>query len=239
MNNNFAFLALSETITGIITLPHKAKKDPFIIVNTDHNRGLYIKKLEQKIAEYGLISKTGDSKFHDIETSNLIIFGDSTNFDYRVEMNYLALTRFADDVRSYDLVDDYASVIKKLALYCKHNDVRKYSKDSSYCCPDLGDILHVRIQEEPKRKSVCPLFARPPKEKKKEDWQVFNEKYLVNIYDKPNYTVEDITVHSTWVKIGWDQYDIFVDLFGNEFIILDGDKVSVKSDRFGRRYLAV
>ena len=235
MKNQFAFLQLTNTITGIISLPMEAKlkKNPFVIVNTDNNRGLYVKKLEQEIAKYkNLSSENGETKFHDIQTSNLIVFGDSPKFDYRTEMNYITLNSLVGkDVKVFDLVDDYSSIVRRLATYCKNNGVKRLVKYR-----DDEDSLTIRInirEEEPKKKVICPcVFGRCAAPKA--------EKTLVNVYSKPDVKVEKITVHSNWVKVGYNQYDIYVDLFGSEFIVLeDGDKLFVKEDRFGRRYLAV
>lgn len=232
MKKNFAFLQLSEVITGVITLPVEAKekKNPFIIVNTDNDRGLYIKKLEQEIAKYkNLVSADRDPKFLSIETKDLIVFGDSINFDYRIkDMNYITLNSLiGKDVKVYDLVGDYSKIVRRLATYCKNNGIRR---KAAYRDEDL--TVRVNLVVDQPRKTVCPLlrgqYVSP---------QV--ERTLVNVYSKPDVSVEKITVHTNWVKIGYNQYDIFVDLFGGEFIVLeDGQKMFVKTDRFGRRYLA-
>ena len=92
MRNNFNFLSLTETIKGIITLPteSKEKKYPFIIVNTDNDRGLYIRKLELELAKYKGLQQAGRSSsgFHGIKTNDLIVFGDSLKYDYRIESSF-------------------------------------------------------------------------------------------------------------------------------------------------------
>ena len=232
MKNNFAFLQLSEVITGVITLPVEAKekKNPFIIVNTDNDRGLYIRKLEQEIAKYkNLVSADNDPKFTSIETKDLIVFGDSKNFDYRIkDMNYITLnTLMGRDVKVYDLVGDYPKIVRRLATYCKNNGIKR---KAAYRDEELN--LRVNLVVEEPRRTGCPLFRGQYVSPKV-------ERTLVNIYSKPDVSVEKVTVHSNWVKIGYNQYDIFVDLFGGEFIVLeDGQKMFVKTDRFGRRYLA-
>lgn len=231
MKNNFAFLKISEVITGIITLPSEAKekKNPFIIVNTDNDRGLYVKKLEQEIAKYkGLTSADNDPKFTSIETKDLIIFGDSTNFDYRIEdMKYITLNSFmGKDVKVYDLVGDYPKIVKRLVTYCKNNGIKR---KAAYRDEDVDIKINITVDEP--RKTVCPLLCGKYVSPKV-------ERTLVNVYSKPDVSVEKITVHTNWVKIGYNQYDIVVDLFGTEFIVLeDGQKMFVKTDRFGRRYL--
>lgn len=232
MRNNFAFLQVTNSITAILPLPVEAKlkKNPFIIVNTDNDRGLYIKKLEQEIAKYkNLRSSDGETKFHDIESSNLIVFGDNLKFDYRIEMNYVTLNSLMGrDVKVYDIVEDYSKIVRRLATYCKNNGVKRLCK---YRDEDFNIRLNL-VVEEPKKKVICPLAygccVAPA-----------TQKTLVNVYSKPDVKVEKITVHANWVKIGYNQYDIYVDLFGREFITLeDGDKLFVNTDRFGRRFLA-
>jgi hypothetical protein len=227
MRNNFSFIQLSEVITGVISLPAtaKEKKNPFIIVNSDDDRGLYIVKLEKEIAKYKNVkSETGETKFHEIQTNDLIVFGDSINFDYRTEMNYVTLISLAKakDVKVYDLITDFNKITRRLATYCKNNGLKRKNAYRD----DVEVRFNINVVEEPKRfvcPQVCPLAKRT----------------LVNVYQQtPDVKVEQITVHHNWVKIGWNQYDIMVDLCGNELIVLeDGTKMFVKTDRFGRRYL--
>jgi hypothetical protein len=138
-------------------------------------------------------------------------------------MNYVTLNALMGrDVKVYDLVEDYDRIIRRLVTYCKNNGIKRK-------CLYRDDDINIRVKlvtDEPKKKCFCPCKKA--------------EKVLVNVYRKPDLKVEKITVHANWVKIGYNQYDIFVDLLGNEFIELeDGDKLFVKEDRFGRRYLAV
>lgn len=233
MKNNFAFVAFSKTISGIISLPTtaKEKKNPFIIVNTDNDHGLYVKKLEKELDKYNSLKLSNNSDdLCNIETHNLIVFGDNPKYDYRIEMNEITLTTLTGkDVRVYDIVNDFDRIVRRLSTYCKNNGIKR---KNAY----RDDYINLRVnvvRDEPK--VICPLAARK--------YRVYEEpkvtKTLVNVYSKPNVTTEKITVHSNWVKIGYNQYDILVDMFGNELIKLeDGDTLYVKTDRFGRRYLA-
>ena len=229
MKNNFAFLSLSNTITGVVMLSAevKEKRNPFIIVNTDNNRGLYVRKLEQEIAKYKNLKSQTRDKLRDIETTNLIVFGDSPNFDYRIDMNYFTIASLSGkkDLKVYDLVDDFDRIVRRLSTYCSNNGIKKtsYAPATRYSCVCV---------EEPKPAPVrCPLFRG-------QYTAPAVERTLVSVYAKPNVSVEKITVHSNWVKIGYNSYDIYVDLLGNEVIFLeDGEKMYVKTDRFGRRYL--
>jgi hypothetical protein len=240
MKNNYAFIALSDNITSIITLPSevKDKKNPFIIVNTDDDHGLYVKKLEKEFAKYkGLEIADGETGLHGIETGNLIVFGDSRKFDYRIEMNYVTLASLTGkDVKVYDIINDYDKIVRRLATYCKNNGIKRKANYRNDCLVDLKVTL---IEEKPTKK-VCPLLNNVLGRNLKL-YTPKVEKTLVNIYSKqkPDVTVEQVTVHSDWVKIGWNQYDIYVDMLGNELITLeDGERLYVKTDRFGRRYLA-
>jgi len=242
MKNQFAFLPLSNVISNVVLLPKgaKEKKSPFVIVNTDNDRGLYIKNLEKEIAKYkNLVSADGERLFHEIETTNLIVFGDNPNFDYRIDMEYLMLHPLVGrNVKVYDLVEDYSKIVRRLSTYCRGNGIKRKVayRDDDYAlecrvvrAPKLNWASRIKQQAE-----ACPLLTtkrfltRPL------------TKTLVNVYSKPDINVEKITVHAYWVKIGYNSYDIFVDLSGNEFIALeDGQKLFVETDRFGRRYLAV
>ena len=228
MRDNFNFLKFSETITDIILLPNEAKekKYPFIVVNTDNNRGLYVKKLESMMSKYRLIPFDG-VKIRDIRTSDLIIFGGNVQYDYKIEMNYVKLHALAGKkFKVFDIVDDFDKIVRRLETYCKYNKVRCKCFESYYDRPCCSDIIEVRlVEEKPKKKVICPFRK--------------TKKTLVDIYDKPDISVDKVTVFDNWVKIGWNQYDIYVDLLRKEFITLeDGEKLYVKTDRFGRRYLA-
>ena len=243
MKKNFAFLTISETFQSIALLPKEAKekKNPFIIINTDDDRGLYIKALEKEISKYkGLKSNDREERFHDIQTNNLIVFGDITKFDYRVEkMNYITLASLAGkDAKVYDVVSDFPKIVRRLATYCKNNEIkRKMAYRDELYQRFLGIELGVFVPEEPKKKFVCPLLQQ--KEELVCVRRPIQKRTLVNVCSKPDLRVEKVTVHANWVKIGWNQYDIWVDLCGREFIELeDGERFYVKTDRYGRRYLA-
>lgn len=225
MKQHFNFLAFSANIQGIISLPNevKEKKNPFIVINTDNDYGLYVKQLKKELDKYKNL--TGISDFHDIETNNLIVFGDNANFDYRIEMNYYTLNNlpYKRDVKIFDLVDDFDKIVRRLATYCKNNGIkRKYATTRSATRP-IECPLFTTVEYE----TYVPI---PVAKKVK--------KTLFSVYKKPDVSVEKITVHANWVKIGWNQYDIYVDLRGEEFIVLeDGEKLFIVTDRFGRRYL--
>jgi hypothetical protein len=235
MNNVFA-----NSIKGIIISSVKMeKKNPFIIVNTDSNRGLYLKKFVQELKKYrNLVQAPDDVDLRDLDFGELIVFGDGQKYDYRVEMEYYLLnTLVGKNVKVFDLVDDYDSIVRRLQRYCENNNIRRIARQSEDVCKVKINIT-VTEEDAPKKKtSWCPFFQEKKDVKKK---SVKYPKALVNVYEqeKPAEILEKVTVHSNWVKIGWNSYDIYLDRWNNEFISLeDGTKFFVKTDRFGKRYL--
>src|SRR4030042_6975237 len=191
MRNQFSFIQFSDNISRIISLPDegKDKKNPFIIVNTDDDRGLYVKKLEREIAKYNeLIQDDSQRSLRGISTNDLVIFGDNRKYDYRVDMNYVILNTFrGKKTKVFDMITDFDDIVQELEVYCKLNGVKRRNLVRKYgCC--LGN-LRSRFVEEPK-KVICPFAARAYEP---------TRKTLVNVYSKPDVTVEKITVHSNWV----------------------------------------
>jgi hypothetical protein len=53
-----------------------------------------------------------------------------------------------------------------------------------------------------------------------------------------NFDNEDIDINDTFVKIGYNQYDIYVETgTGRESIEVNGNRRYIMVDRFGQKYL--
>ena len=166
------------------------------------------------------------ASLRNIETGNLIVFGDATgkvDYDYRVvrnahELDHLDGRRF----KAYDIINDFDKIIKKLKAYAYDNI------DNDYCFSDY-DII-VERERKPKTRNIeinidCNVKRRTPR-------HVTNLSLL-----RAEAGDEKVTIFDNWVKVGYNQYDVYVDLFGREIVYIHGAKFFIEEDRLGRKYL--
>ena len=130
MKNNTAFLKLSNlvpnNVTRIISRPvakriKKSKKiKPFLIVNTDNSFGLYAQQLLKELKKYSFEQQPyyKNKKLNKLRTNDIIVFGDSNDFDFRIETNVNTFEDFDDgNFVVYDLVNNFAKILKRLEEY--------------------------------------------------------------------------------------------------------------------------
>jgi hypothetical protein len=115
-------------------------------------------------------------------------------------------------------MNDFGKIIKKLKAYVNDN-----------VCSDEEEYIIIE-EKEPKTKTFnVEINIGVPKR---------SPKYRANIAVlRPEIQAEKVTVFNNWVKVGYNQYDIYLDLFGNEFIYVEGEKFFINKDRYGRKYL--
>lgn len=232
MKNYLKLSSVSEIFTNIIPLSSygkgktTSKEKPFVILNTDLDNGLYIRRLVEQIKNYEVLNEQPKvlrkRSLKNIKTGDLILFGDmlgSVNYDYRVETDAKSLDHIdGRRFKVYDLITDFTKVIKRLEKYVEENYLS-------------GKVLDIFEDEEDVKVTnininVNTLNRRPS--------------YVTPIAIlKPVVKEEKVTIFDNWVKIGYNQYDIMCNLFGDEFIYVSGNKYFIKSDRFGRKYLTL
>ena len=216
---NTAFLRISQNISRIIPCLSKdkqRKENPFVVVNTDNGYGYYVRELVRLAKSYGLTEQSGtfsQRSVRNINTSDIIIFGDAPafcDFDYRVETDLEVISKLdGRRFKVYGIVDDFKRVKKRLREYALNNNLVSEKQPRS-------EGVSLRLNVNVQRPTVKLLAVK-----------------------EPALQMEKVTVHNNWVKVGYRQYDIYVDLFGNEFIKLeDGTKFWVKENRWGQRFLA-
>jgi len=216
-------------ITGKVCGKQTKKENAFVILNSDNDYGFYIQRLVRELKKYPELIEIPKvlrkANLRNIETGNLIVFGDatgSTNFDYRVvrdarELDHLDGRRF----KAYDIINDFDKIVKKVRAYADDN----IDNENDYEFSDY-DVFVKNRKKDRKPKTCrtveinidCNIGQRTPK-------------YKTHSFEE-NYTIFD-----NWVKVGYNQYDIYVDLFGNQFIYINGAKLFVNKDRYGKRYL--
>lgn len=228
MKNYLSLSNLSEKITQIVPcvkskFSSKVKKAfPFVILNTDHDNGFYVKRLIKEIKKYSELTEMPKvlrkKSLKNIETHDLIVFGDNLgtiNYDYRVETNPNSLDHLDGRVfKVYDIKEDFDKILKRLKKYVNENN---------------NNELYL-VEEEDVKVSEVIISVNEVKHTPK-------VRIPLAIL-RNNVSQEKVTIFDSWVKVGYNQYDIFVDLLGNEVVYIDGHKFYIKEDRFGRRYLS-
>jgi hypothetical protein len=230
MKNYLSLSNLSQTFTQIVPClqSKKAKKVkkslPFVVLNSDNDYGFYMRRLVKEIKKYAELTEQPKilrkKSLKNIETGDLLVFGDclgNVGYDYRVETNHRSLDHL--DGRSfkvYDIINDFDKVIKRLKKYVAENN---------------GEFLLVEDNDEPEvRVTEIQIDVNVHKR---------SPKSVIPIAILRNDVCEEkVTIFDNWVKVGYNQYDIYVDLFGREIVYIDGSKFYVKEDRFGRKYLS-
>lgn len=195
----------------------KEKEYPFVVLNTDNDYGFYVRRLVEEIKSVGELSQIPKvlriKSLKEIKTGDLIVFGDSNgliDYDFRIETNAKRLEHLdGRKYKVYDLIKDFNKVIDRLHKYAEANF-------------NLGSKEETEVE--------INVNVNVPLDRT-------NYKSIVGV-SYPYVNKEKVTIFDNWVKIGYNQYDIFVDLFGNEMIYVDGYKFFVKEDRFGRKYLS-
>lgn len=234
---------------------------PFIVVNTDDDYGVFIKRIIAEAKRWGLeqqSSRNRSKSVKKIKTKELIIFGDSPkrySYDYRVETDYNSVREFDGRIfKQFDAVDDIRVILKKIRDYAKANF---QAADCDIPSSLLDRDYHFRIPKKRKyyrkqhhlsnyyqdvpRQLELELEIEIPKTRAKTSRTVF-KKADVGDYLAYTHNIEDleekVTVHHNWVKIGYNQYDIDLDLAtGEEFITIGKKKFFVAEDHRGNRFL--
>jgi len=250
----YNILNFAKQLTGYSNSNQSEKKKGLVILNSDLlGYGLYVRKLVKLAKELGLTQQTGtfrQKSIINIKPGELIVFGDCSkfdSFDYRVETDTQVVHQYdGRKFQLFDLVEDWNKIVKRLISYAKAN---KTLIPSSPC----GFSLEVEI-------SRCRPTPRPAPRVCAASRTPFGGIGIVGIrrpapiLSSPTpicpllqalspvaacRTQEDVTVHHNWVKIGYNQYDIYYDFCGNEFIRLGGKRVFIKEDFCGRRTLDI
>jgi len=225
------YLNLSDQAKRIVSCVNKNtnKKPAMVILNTDNDYGKYPKALNKLLNDLGLVERSKffrEKRLSSIETGDFIIIGEDNayeDFDFQVIEDQRTIEEL--DGRKfrkvYDIIDDWTTIVKKLASYERYNTsriVNRYQQvepDLSFRRPTGIDVVGTAETTTVSRTKVNFAATYRP--------QTRNEK---------------VTIFENWVKVGMKQYDIYVNLIGEEFIKLDtGQKLYVVADNYGRKFL--
>ena len=174
----------------------------------------------------------------------LIIFGFSKKYDFRVineeEWEELSTSRRTPVV---DLLDEWEEVQDLLQEYAAANYPdeadyyyddyyyrnKKKSRKPNYCrnneiiIYDDIDFDEIFIEQQPRKKYKATTKRRNTYTNRK----------------KNNLALEEVSVHHTHVKVGWDVFDIMLDNRDEEYIKVDGNIYWIDRDSNGNGKLSV
>jgi len=264
MRRNTAFLNLSQNVSNLSNLLLRGgkqrtnRKSSFVIINTDGSNGYYVKALIKELKKYPFLRKEFGASIKQMQAMDVIVFGSSKKFDYYVEKDIDVLDRLdGRKFKAYDLINDFTYILKAIERYIVKNYVNDYNNnydfEESRHLGLLGNYSIPRIKQQP----ICRI--QPIKQKHIFVGDIFEEEddreVIVNVNlnqggqqrlvkkqhsDRPvqyNTCYDKVTVHNNWVKIGYNQYDIYRDEYYNEYVNINGDTIPVKEDRYGKKYL--
>jgi len=247
----YNLLNIAKQITGYQNTNKSEKKKGLVILNTDLlGYGLYVRKLVKLAKELGLTQQAStfrQKSIINIVAGELIVFGDCSkfdSFDYRVETDTNIVQQYdGRKFQLFDLVEDWNKIVKRLIIYAKANETSPYGGSSIEV-----EVKITRPRSTPKPNITCvgrgiPFGPRPPIggiiAVRRPATPSIVPLVRTLIAAAPAVCAQEVTVHHNWVKIGYNQYDIYYDFCGNEFIRLGGKRVFIKEDIFGRRTLAL
>ena len=219
MRNNILFQGLSI----FENLRPKKQDAPFIVINSDKRNGLYVKKLARLIADYDLTAKYGDDDIAQLGALDAIVFDAKRGFDYYFLSTSEMLANADKFEVAYDLIEDF----KKIEWRLKETFGDTKPKVTTGTVDRAIIITAKQLQPQ-------PVITFQPIRRYVSGIATIEEARPVVSTVK----AEKITIFDNWVKIGFNQFDIYVDLFGNEFIAHPTEgKLFIKVDRHGRKYL--
>jgi len=237
-------MLILQEITSSQKKKNTKKKESFIIVNTDNDRGLYIHNVLNTLVNTGLQQQDlrfGGKPYKKIKLLDAIVVGDCTSafdYDFRVvkEKHHDSLDEL--DGRSfkiYDVVEDYEKILAKIKSYAKANNIGeyKYYKKQSRCCfGRRPKVQRVPFCHQPTQVNLTVKYQEEPQ-------PVFAAKQVCAFHRvDPVRTTEKATFFSDWVKVGMHQFDIEYDVLGNQYISdAARNKYYISEDRTGRRFL--
>lgn len=192
-----------------------------ILVDERGKEKLYLKKLISLLREdYGFLKEecriTREKIITKAKTGDLIVFGTHKKFDYTTVSN----REFREDYSSLDvyaLQEEFAKVKQQLKKYIR--DRKGYVIDRCF------DDNVVYYEESPFDFFVVDIpkkVKKPKRIKKSKDLQL-----------------EEVRVHHNYVQVGWDNFTIYEDAHGDEFVEIDGNVYWVERNNMGKGWLTI
>lgn len=187
----------------------------------------YLAALRREINKYSFLEERGKCllgrTIKSAQFQDGILFGDAPyDFTYDYRLSDL------DDLQSagtkiYDLIVDFPKIKTAIQRYYNAN----YNE---IWCPTRNNYLNCSPCYKPYKKKNSYVPSMPLK---------------VNIRvnaNRPtcrlnNTNFDKVQVFHNYVKVGFDQYDIYLNGKGKEFVIIDGDKYKIRRDSVGNRRL--
>jgi len=193
-----------------------------ILVDERGKEKLYLKKLISLLREdYSFLKEerciTRDKSIGKAKLSDVIIFGTHKKFDYTT----VSRSEFEEDYSSldvYGLQSEFAEVKRMIKKYIR--DRKGYVLDrcftkKSVCYEDYYNDDYLIVVDVPKKKKTKTI--KKPR----------------------NLQLEEVRVHHNYVQVGWDNFTIYEDAHGEEFVEVDGNVYFIERNNLGEGWLTV
>lgn len=229
------YLNLSDQVKRIVSAVSRPEKNVpnIVILNTDYNYGKYPKALKKLLNDLGLVERSKffrERPLSSVKTGDFIIIGEDTayeNFDYQVVKGERGIPAAIENLDGrkfrnvFDIIDDWNDIVKKLAGNQTYNTPRVVNQyQQPYTCQSFQRPIGIDVVGTMETTTISRTKVN------------FAAKY------RPERQEHKVNVFDNWVKIGMKQYDIYVNLVGEEFIKLEtGQKLYVAADTYGRKFL--
>jgi tRNA splicing endonuclease len=211
------------------------KANSFVVLNSDNDYGFYVKRLVRELDKYAELREVPKSfrkkSIKEIKTGDVIVFGDAfgdVDYDYRVANNVEELNCLDGRAyKSYDMLNDFGKIISKIKGYAEGNkrksteeyliveeEIKNKKRNNMRVSSAINIVLGDKVYKKAKKRYVTPIAVL-----------------------RPEIQERKVTIFDNWVKVGYNQYDIFCNLRGEEFVYIDGAKFTIHTDRYGKKYL--
>lgn len=215
--NLFTSMAIFEAFRS------QKPETPFVVINSDKRNGLYIKKLSRLMADYDLTAKFGDDDISQVGTYDGIVFDEKCGYDYYFVSAETLLTSNDKYPVAYDIISDF----KKIEWHLKELFASDNAPKVTPSMVDRAIVITAKQIPQP------PVVTYEPLRRYKSGIVTIEEAEPIL-----QVQAEKITIFDNFVKIGFNKFDVYVDLFGNEFIFHPTEgQLFIKTDRRGRKYL--
>lgn len=197
-----------------------------ILIDEPGKEKLYLKRLITLLREdYPFLKEecriTREKQINKAKLGDLVVFGTHSRFDFTT-ISKSEFEEEYDHLDVYGLQQEFSKVKQQLKKYIRsrHN----YTVDC-----DLTKYAYVYEEEEDCSDNIIVVKTRKqkPVKKVKKSTRV---KTLV---------LDDVRVFHEYVQVGWDNFDIYLDAHGDEFIVVDGNVYFIERNSMGKGWLTV
>ena len=200
-----------------------------ILIDERGSDKLYLKRLITMLKEdFSFLKEecrlTREKSITKGKLGDIIVFGTHPKFDFTT----VSKTEFEeeyDHLEVFGLQQEFSKVKLQLKKYVsnRHN----YTVDCeltkhAYIYEDDYDEDFVVVRKTRKVKPVKKVVVK-----------------VKSSARKAQTVLDEVRVHHEYVQVGWDNYTIYLDAHGDEFIVVDGNVYFVERNSSGKGWLTV